>query len=336
MLTIAQNTPSQDWLTKTVEDILEPDLPILDPHHHFSEHWGGYLAEDLLGDLGTGHNVQATVYVQCGWGQRTGDSEHLNPVGETESVLSAIEAVAHVQQRVRIAAGIVGYADLRAESLVEEVLDAHIAAGRGRFRGIRCPAVRHEVFRHGILPRPPEGLLRDDAFRRGFARLHPRGLNFDAWVYHTQLDDVHSLARAFPETTIVLNHIGGLLAVGPYAGRGDQARIEWRTGLKKLVSCPNVLVKLGGMGIAIYGYDYVQRLAPPSSAELARAWSPDFLTCIELFGADRCMFESNYPVDRSTASYPVLWNAFKRIASGASATEKESLFSATAARAYRI
>lgn len=334
--TIPHGHVTGEWLARTSEDVIEPGLRIVDPHHHFSEHWGGYFAEDLLRDAGAGHDVRSTVYIQCGYGYRSDGPEAMKPVGETERVVAIAEAAEAQRNVPRIAAGIVGYADLRLGEEVDAVLAAHVEAGKGRFRGIRNSGARHDAFRHGVLARPPAGLYRDESFRRGFSRLAKYGLSFDVWLYHPQLADVRDLARAFPHVPIVLDHIGGLLGVGPYAGRRDDAAREWRPLVRTLAECPNVVVKLGGLGTAVFGYDFHQRERPPSSQELADAWRPYFEYCIELFGAERCMFESNFPVDRSVGSYAVLWNAFKRIAAGASADEKALLFHDTAARVYRL
>lgn len=333
---IGHTLRDHDWLSRRVEPALEPGLAIIDPHHHFSEHWGGYFGADLLADATGGHDVEATVYIQCGYGYRTSGPLALRPVGETERVVAIAHSQAVGQAVPRIAAGIVGYADLRLGEQVDEVLAAHVEAGQGRFRGIRHSGARHPAFRHGVLARPSAGLYLDSAFRRGFARLAKYGLSFEAWVYHPQLADVCDLARAFPHIPIVLNHIGGTLGVGPYAGKRDEAIAQWRPLMKSLSACGNVSVKLGGLGTAVFGYDFHLEDRPPSSLSLAQAWRPQFETCIEFFGADRCMFESNFPVDRAICSYVVLWNAFKRITAGATPDERKALFHDNAARVYRL
>lgn len=324
------------WLARTAEEAIDPGLPIIDPHHHFSEHWGGYFGADLAADAVAGHDIRATVYIQCGHGYRSTGPQALRPVGETEQVVAIARAQAAERAKPRIAAGIVGYADLRLGEQVDAVLAAHVEAGDGRFRGIRNSGARHAAFRHGVLARPPAGLYLDDAFRRGFARLSKYGLSFDVWVYHPQLAEVYDLARAFPHIPIVLNHIGGTLGVGPYAGRRREVFDEWRPMMKTLSACGNVAVKLGGLGTAVFGYDFAAQDRPPSSQQLADAWRPYFETCIELFGAERCMFESNFPVDRAVCGYVVLWNAFKRVAAGASDDERARLFHDNAARIYRL
>jgi L-fuconolactonase len=237
----------------------------------------------------------------------------------------------------RLCAGIVSYADLRLGARVQPVLEAHIAAGNGRFRGIRHIAAWDAdptVLNPGNPA--PRGLLADPSFREGFARLAPLGLSFDAWLYHPQLDGLTALARAFPETTIVLNHVGGPLAIGAYEGRRGEVFAAWSASIRRLAECPNVFVKLGGMGMRINGFGFEAQPAPPSSEALADAWRPYVETCLEAFGAARGMFESNFPVDKGSYSYAAYWNACKRLSRGASAAEKVDLFSGTAARAYRI
>ncbi len=329
--------PNPAWLAKLTEDILDPGLPIVDPHHHLWDHGGNtYFLDNLLDDLNSGHNIAATVFLQCFWAYRTTGPEALKPVGETEFVASvAAEAVRRgVPQRV--CAGIVGYTDFRIGAAVDEILEAHIAAGAGRFRGIRQISARHVAFLASMSTPPDFGLLADPRFREGFARLAHYGLSYDAWLYHTQIVELIDLARAFPETPIVLNHVGGPLGVGPYRGRSDAVYAEWRAGMKTLASCPNVHMKLGGLAMVVNGFDFHENVLPPSSGELAGAWRPYMEALIEDFGANRCMFESNFPVDKAMCSYPVLWNAFKRIASGCSADEKAALFHDTAARFYRL
>jgi len=332
---VAHRQAEPAWLAASREEALEPDLPMVDAHHHFSEHWGGYLPDDLLTDI-AGHDIRATVYVQCGWRYRSDGPQALRPMGETESVVAVAREANLAQRRTRVAAAIVGYADLRLGAAVDEVLAAQVAAGAGRFRGVRNSAAYHADFKHGVLPRTMPELYADAAFREGYACLEKRGLSFDAWIYHTQLQDVFELASAFPRIPLVLDHIGGLLGVAGYQGRQGAALQEWLPWMKRLARCPNVFVKLGGLGTAVFGFDFVGRAMPPSSRELAEAWRPIFDPVLELFGPERCMFESNFPVDRSSASYGVVWNALKRIASGASSQDKAMLFHDNAVRVYRI
>jgi predicted TIM-barrel fold metal-dependent hydrolase len=324
------------WLAQQREEILEPGLPIIDPHHHLWDREGGYFLDELLADTGSGHNVVATVFLQCGYAYRTSGAEELKPVGETEFVAGIAQEAERRNLKTRACAGIVGAADLALGDKVAAVLQAHVAAGGGRFKGIRHITARHEEFNASILARPPAGQMADAQFRKGFARLGAMKLTFDAWLYHTQIPELTELARAFPQVPIVLNHVGGPLGVGPYRGKRELAFREWQAAMKDLATCPNVHMKLGGLGMAIIGFDFHKEAKPPSSDKLAAAWRPLMETSIELFGAKRCMFESNFPVDKGMFSYPVMWNAFKRIASGASAADKAALFHDTAARFYRL
>jgi predicted TIM-barrel fold metal-dependent hydrolase len=327
----------EEWLAEWHEEILEPDLPIVDPHHHLWDHPGNrYYLDELLADLGSGHNVVATVFLQCFWAYRTAGPEELRPVGETEFVASVAAEAERRKARARVCAAIVGHADFRLGETVDAVLDAHVAAGGGRFRGIRQVTARHPRFLASISTPPAFGLMADPAFRAGFARLGRFGMSYDAWLYHTQIDQLTDLARAFPDTPIVLNHVGGPLGVGPYRGKGEEVFAAWHTAIRTLATCPNVHVKLGGLAMVVNGFDFHENVLPPSSGELADAWRPYMETCIETFGASRCMFESNFPVDKGMCGYPVLWNSFKRIAAGASAEEKAALFHDTAARFYRL
>ncbi|WP_260986097.1 amidohydrolase family protein [Bordetella genomosp. 13] len=324
------------WYAAPPERAIEPGRRIIDAHFHFSDHWAGYGLDDQLRDAATGHRIDATVFMQVGWKYRTDGPEHLRPVGETEAVVSLAEQAASREAGTRVAAGIVGYADLRLGDAAAEVLEAHVEAGKGRFRGVRCSAARHESFRFGVLPRPPVGLYSEPAFRAGLRRLAAMDLVFDAWIYHPQLQEVIDLARAVPEATIVLDHVGGILGAGAYAGRRDEAFAEWLASIRTLASCPNVVVKIGGYGIATFGFQSERLPEPPSSAVLAEHWRPSAEVVIEAFGANRCMFESNFPVDRSSGNYSTVWNAFKRIAAHATEGEKDDLFAGTAARVYRI
>ena len=333
---ITHPAPDPTWLAQYSEAILEPDLAIVDPHHHLWDHNGGYLLDELTRDTSSGHNVVATVFAQCGYAYRTTGPEALRPVGETEFVAGIAREAERRKLKTRACAGIVGTTDLALGDRVAEVLEAHVIAGDGRFRGIRHITARHDAFNASMLGRPPARLLADSEFRKGFARLIAMHLTFDAWLYHTQIPELTELARAFPQAPIVLNHVGGPLGVGPYRGQGERTHREWLAAMQDLATCPNVHIKLGGLAMAICGFDFHLQPKPPSSELLAASWRPYMETSIELFGANRCMFESNFPVDKAMCSYPVLWNAFKRIAAGASATEKSALFHDSAARFYRL
>ena len=326
--------PNPEWLGKLTEAILEPDLPIIDPHHHLWNHPGSrYLLDELLADVNSGHNITATVFVQCGSGYRTSGPEEMRPIGESEFVRAIAEEADRRRTPTKICAGIVSFADLRLPN-VDAVLEAQIAAAGGRFRGIRQIAAHDAAIVGGSSYVPPPGLMDDPAFRRGLRRLPAHNLTFEAWIYHPQIKTLSAVARDCPEVKIVLNHFGGPLGVGPYQ-RSDVFP-GWRTDIRDLARCPNVYVKLGGLAMIVNAFDFHLAPLPPSSGELANAWRPYVETCIEAFGADRCMFESNFPVDKGACSYPVLFNAFKRLASGASDGEKADLFAGTASRFYRL
>ena len=332
---------NETWLASSREDILEPELVIVDPHHHlwdFARH--RYLLHDLLADTGSGHNIAQTVFIECTACYRADGPPALRPVGETEFVngIAAMTA-SGAYGPIRVAAGIVGLADLTLGAAVEEVLAAHVTAGGGRFRGIRHAAGWQDKTPdvHNSHTNPPPHLYRDHAkFREGFAVLGKMGLTFDAWLYHPQLPDLIDLARAFPQQPIVLDHVGGPLGLGWYADKRQEIFAQWRIHIRELGQSPNVFVKLGGIGMRINGFNFHKRERPPSSEELAAAWRPYVETCIEAFGARRCMFESNFPVDKISGSYATYWNAFKRLAAGASDSEKAALFRETARQFYRL
>ncbi|MGA9866974.1 MAG: amidohydrolase family protein [Acetobacteraceae bacterium] len=329
----------EDWLAKRQEPILEPGLPIVDPHHHLWDRpdWL-YLLPDLLADLNAGHNVIATVFVQARAFHRAGGPEELRPVGEVEFVngVAAMSASGRYGMP-RVCAGIVGHADLRLGARVEAVLDALVRAGGDRFRGIRHITAHDDdpVMLNPGYPMPAR-LMADRAFREGFAVLARKGLTFDAWLYHPQIAELTALARAVPDARIVLDHVGGPLGIGRYGAHRAEVFAVWQPAIRELATCPNVHVKLGGLGMRINGFGFEDADRPPSSETLAAAWRPYVETCIEAFGADRCMFESNFPVDKGSYSYAVCWNTFKRLASAASASEKTALFSGTASRFYRL
>ncbi|MFM2150015.1 MAG: hypothetical protein RLZZ187_2321 [Pseudomonadota bacterium] len=329
----------EDWLAQRVEDILLPDLPIVDPHHHLWDREGErYLLDDLLADTGSGHDIRATIFVQCGAMYRPDGPEELRPLGETEFVNGiAAMAASGWYGATRACAGIVGCADLTLGEKVGPVLDAQMAAAGARFRGVRNRTAWHpspEV--RSNLITPPPGPLAHPRFIEGARQLAVRGLSLDIWAYQTQLPEVAAIARAVPELTVVVNHCGGPLGVGPYAGRTAERFAAWQRNVLALAELPNTVMKLGGLAMEVAGHDFYLRDQPPTSAELEQAWRPVIHTLIEAFGAKRCMFESNFPVDKGMCGYAVLWNAFKRLAAGASEEEREALFSGTATRIYRL
>lgn len=327
------------WLARTVEDALEPDLEIVDPHHHLWTdpvgHYPRYDLDDLRADTGAGHNVVETVFVECASGYRTDGPEHLRCVGETEYVASRA-AESDRTPGARIAA-IAGHASLRLGDAVAEVLEAHVAAGGGRFRGIRDAGAWDADKRVGRShTRPVEGMYALPEFRAGMRVLGRMGLHFEGWQYHTQLGELADLARACPEVPVVLNHIGAPLGIGPYAGQDDEVLTVWRAGMLDAASCPNVVLKVGGIGMARYGAGFESWETPPTSDQLLARWGDQLRWCIDTFGPERCMFESNFPVDAESVGYVVLWNAFKKVSAGYSPSERADLFAGTARRVYRL
>lgn len=339
------------------ETILDPDLPIVDPHHHLWDRRNyatpqapehpfmtaiadarRYLLDELLADTGSGHNVVATVFVECGAMYKTDGPAEMRVVGETEFVNGvAAMSASGLYGETRACAGIVSRADLLLGDGVAPVLEAHIAAGGGRFRGIRNSASFNddkEVL--GPLNRVEAGLYLSDDFRKGFKHLAPMGLSFDAWLLEPQLPDVIDLARAFPDTTIILDHVGTPLGRASYSGRLEERFGVWRDNIGELAKSDNVVVKLGGLAMAFCNFPSFLSEPRAPSEQLAREWAPYIETCIGAFGPERCMFESNFPVDMGSCTYATLWNAFKRIAEGYSADEKTALFSGTASKTYRL
>src|ERR1700730_16004671 len=291
--------PNSDWLGKRTEEILEPDLPIVDPHHHLWDHPGSrYLLEELLADVNSGHNIVATVFIQCGSGYRTSGPEEMRPIGESEFVRAIAEESDRRGGKTKICPDICSFAVLRLPD-VDAVLEGQIGAAGGRFRGIRHIAAHDPAIVGASSYVPPPGLMDDPNFRRGLKRLPAHNLAFEASLYNPQIKTLTAVARACP-------------------------------------ACPSVYVRLGGLAMIVTAFDFHLAPQPPSSAEMADAWRPYVDACIENFGANRCMFESNFPVDKGACSYPVLFNAFKRLASGASAAEKADLFAGTASRFYRL
>jgi len=328
-----------DWLALRREEPIEPEMPIIDPHHHLWDRGSRYLLEELKADIdGSGHNVIATGFVQCDSMYRADGDPKFAPIGETEFVngIAAMSA-SGLYGPARLCASIVSYADLFLGPEVDAVLEAHLNAGGDRFKGVRQCSVWDADSTIKSTPMDfPKGLLLDAKFRSGFARLQQYGLSFDSWIYHHQIPELADLAQKFPDTTVVIDHIGAPLGIGAYAFRRDDVFAEWRKNIQELGKNPNAYVKLGGMGMHVFGYDFEKRSAPPGSQELADIWRPYVETCIEAFGPDRAMFESNFPVDKRYYSYGVMWNAFKRLAAGYSQSEKEALFRGSARRAYRF
>jgi predicted TIM-barrel fold metal-dependent hydrolase len=336
---VSENAEEHEaWLAQVTEEALEPELAICDPHHHM---WDRpefrYMVEELLADGGD-HKLVDTVFVECRSGYRQQGPPEMAPVGETEFMEEiAVRCAADPECRTAVATGIVGHVDLRLGDDVAPVLEAHLAASPERFRGIRHACAWHAS---PMLPpgymNSPSGLMADPSFRKGIAQLEKLGLSFDSWAYFTQLEELADIARSHPELTIICDHLGGVIGIGPYAGRRDEAFEEWKRAIDELAVHPNVFMKLGGLAMPLSGFGWHERAVPPSSQELAEATAPYYLSCIEAFGVERCMFESNFPVDKVSCSFTVLWNSFKRIVKDFSSDEKTQLFHDTAARAYRI
>jgi predicted TIM-barrel fold metal-dependent hydrolase len=329
----AMNFERREWARLTVEPPLDPTRTIIDAHHHlWDRETSRFLADELLAYTRAGHHVTHTVFVECRAFYRQSGPEQMRPVGETEFVAGL--ARASEESGTRIASAIVSYADLTLGDAVEAVLDAHARAGDGRFRGVRHGVAWDAGLQ--IMTMTRSGMMNEDEFRRGVARLGTCGYSFDAWAFHPQLFELADLARSAEGTTIVLNHLGGPLHIEHYADR-DAVRARWRDGMRALAACPNVVVKIGGIGMDfVFGTGWSARDRPPGSNEVVARWGDDIRWVIDTFTPRRCMFESNYPVDRSSIGYTVLWNAFQKIAAGYSEDEQSALFSSTAARVYRM
>lgn len=327
------------WLARYREAPIEPTVEIVDAHHHLWDRpdWQYGIAE-FAADIDGGHRVAGTVFVECRSRYRIDGPDALKPVGETEFAhASASTYDAAHPGGTRYCAAVVAHADLRLGRRVAPVLAAHAAAAHGRLRGIR-----HSIAWDAdpVVCNPEldssRGMLGNADFRDGVRELAAHGLSYDAWVYHPQLDELFELAVAVPEATIIVNHAGGPLGIGRYAANADATRCDWWGSMDRLADCPNVCVKLGGLGMRISGRDFHHRARPPTSTELAAAWRPYVEPVIERFGADRCLFESNFPVEKASAAYTTLWNAFKRLIAGKSTEDKHALLSGTARRLYRL
>jgi len=325
------------WTRRRREDALEPQLPIIDAHHHVwdNEH-GAYLLPEFLADIGTGHNIVATVFLQVKTMYRKHAAPELQPVGEVEFAngIAAMSA-SGLYGTTRVCDALVGFADLWLGDRVQPVLEALVHAGNGRLRGIRHGVTWDDGAAAYGRSFGPRHALMDPAFRRGFARLAPLGLSFDTWMFYHQLPELMDLLAAFPDTQVVLDHVGGILGIAPHTNRPD-VFATWREHLRRLAAFPNLSIKIGGLGMLQCGWDFYTRDEPPSSQDLAYAWRPYVETCIEVFGPERCMFESNFPVDKQSCGYGELWNAFKIITRDHSPADKAALYHDTAARFYRL
>jgi L-fuconolactonase len=327
----------EQWLALCQEQALDADTPIVDPHHHLWDRGGHtYLPEQFAAQArASGHNLVSSVYVECLSQYLDSGPDLLRPVGETAYV-AGLAPPASGTGKAAIAAGIVAYADLSLAQAVDEVLDAHALAGRGRLRGIRYSTAHdNDPAIHGAYP-TRAGMLREIAVQAGAQRLARRGLSLDVWVYFHQLDDVRMLARACPDLTIVVDHAGGPIGLGPYAGQRAEVFEQWRLALQALGALENVVLKFGGLAMPLAGFEWRKLPQPPDSMGLAAAWQPYWETCLDVFGPQRCMFESNFPVDRSGCTYTALWNAFKRLAAPLAVAERQMVLAGTAQKVYRI
>lgn len=324
---------TQAWLDLVIEDVVDPDAPIVDPHHHLWPEGGRlpYGIANLHADAESGHRVEKTVFVECRCPYRTDVPAEFGPIGETEFV--ADQALADPKPLI---AGIVAHADLRIENL-DAVLDAHEAAGRGLFRGIRHALSRADHPEVLAIPgRAPVGLSVDPDFRRGVARLGDRELTYDTWHYHYQQGEFLDLAQSVPGTTLVLDHFGTPLGVGPYAGQREEIFAQWKIDITEIAACPNVVAKIGGMAMIDNGFGWHTAERPPTSDEFVAAQQRYYMHAIESFGPNRCMFESNFPMDRFSLSYRTLWNAFKKMIVAFSPDERHEMLAGTATRVYRL
>ena len=333
-----------DWLALTIEPTVEPELPICDPHHHFLDYrfteipYQRYLLHELIADINSGHNVRSTVFLEDSSMYRASGPEEMRPVGEVEFVQGLAAASASgLYGPSRAAASIVGHANLHLGDRVAPVLEALQAASPNRFRGIRHQTTwdAHPEIGNAAAY-DMEGQLANDNFRAGARVLARMGLSFDAWLYYPQLPQLADFAKAIPDLSIIVNHMGGLLRVGPYANRDNEVVAAWRSNIAAVAACPNVTMKLGGMGMTQNGFDWHTRDTPVGSEELSESMAPYMNYCIEQFGPDRCMFQSNFPADKISFSYNVMFNAFKLLSKGYSAAERAAMFHDTAVRVYRV
>jgi L-fuconolactonase len=340
------------------EAIIEPELPIIDPHHHLwyrtkeyiasvasvdnpfapvlHKH-GRYMLEEFLVDLNTGHHILGTVFVESDAMYKPSAPEHLRSLGEVEWMAgTAATSESGCFGSIRVAAGIIGNANLSLGDAAADVLEAHVRAGGGRYRGVRNFAAYDADPVIQSMGAIRSHVLMDKQFRAGFKHLAERGLSYDVWLLEPQIPELTALARAFPTTQIILDHVGTPVGIGIYAVQHAERFPIWSGSIRELAVCPNVAVKLGGLGMGVCGLNSFLAKPPFSSAQLAAEWKPYIETCIEAFGANRCMFESNFPVDSVSCDYAVLWNAFKLITAGASRDEKAALFAGTARTVYRL
>jgi L-fuconolactonase len=330
---------SNPWYAQVTEDIIEPQRPIIDPHHHLFSGWDipDYLLEDLWEDTGSGHKIEKTVFMECGYHYYEKGPDHLKPVGETEFVANIAQQSAAAGPTKAVISGIVSFADLTIGDTLNEVLDAHESAGKGLFRGIRHSGAHHPYPEEAYIPASyPLGLFLDEDFQAGVRLLSTRGYTYESWHYHFQLGDFYELARAVPETTIILDHFGTPLGTKSFQAHREEIFLQWQADIARLAKCPNVYAKLGGLAMPDNGFGWHLAPKPATSDELVFAQKRFYLHTIECFGVNRCMFESNFPVDKLSISYQVLWNAFKKMVAGFSEDEKHALFYGNAEKVYHL
>ena len=330
----------KEWLQQADENAIEPELPIIDAHHHIwstppTDMWEPYQTADLIDDIAqSGHNIVGTVYTDSHSNYSTSGPDHLRVVGEVEFAGRTGDEHAGRAGGFGVCAAVVSHANLLLGAAVGEVLDAQIAASP-RFRGIRhMTAIDADL--PPIYGATETGIMMRPQFREGFAELVRRKLSFDAWLFHPQLPELIDLARAFPQANIVLDHTGGPIGVGRFAGRRDEAFAGWKKDMAELATCANVSVKLGALNMSYSAMDAIELPRPHTSARIAELQRDHMLTAIDLFGPQRCMFESNFPVDKLSTPYGVLWNAFKIMTKDMAPAEREQVFSGTARQVYRI
>lgn len=326
----------ESWLAQVQEEAIEPTRRLIDPHHHFfvaSTEFPHYTLASLRADTAA-HRVEQTVYLQCWEGHRPDGPEEMKPVGETDWVHGIAAEARQTPGATQIGA-MIGTAELRGPH-IRKVLDAHVAASP-LFRGIRQIAAWDASDALFTLPDLKDANLYADAdFRAGFKVLVDMGLVFDAYHYHPQTPQLTALARAFPAARIVLDHLGTPVMVGPYAGKQSEVVAQWRRDLVELARCPNVCMKLGGLAMPWNGFGFETAARPPTSDDIVARQADYYHFAIETFGPTRCMFESNFPVDKCGMSYTVLWNAFKKMAARYSEADRDAMFYGTAAQFYGL
>jgi len=334
---------NKKWLNLNIEKAIEPELKICDPHHHLWDYkketiQPTYLLPEILEDINSGHNIVSTVFIECGAMYNPSDPIEKQIINETEFV-NGIAAMSHsgLYGKTKIAAGIVGSAPLLIGDKVASILDKHLSIAPERFKGIRSQAAMHS---DGTIPatrtRPPEGVYINDKFQEGFNHLASRNLSFEAWCYHPQIPQLIDLAKKFPNTIIILNHFGGPLGIGSFENKEKETYEFWKKNIEELSKCENVQAKLGGIAMEINGFNWHKQNTPPSGNELINRTKDYYETTLEFFGTNRCMFESNFPVDKLSCSYVNLWNGFKNLTKNYSENERAKLFHDNATRIYKI